>query len=254
MKSQLLINARRPVPSGRVAHPARVLPARARFARQTTKRLAVRGCALPGQDAQHCSPPTAATKRNVNNSVLIARPSLLRTPLSSYGDESYIQALENGILLAHCHYDLGAIAPDQKGAGAVGLTATIVDRETNRQAPFVASMPDLAQRLVAELAGAAALCCQGSARDRQCGSHSPPPLTAAAFRLFLLLGFGFGNTKAGALFSQLKHDQMPMRRPATAAVALAHSLDSTRFVVASSARLLALSISTAEPGRFPFKV
>ena len=252
MKSQLLINARRPVPSGRVANLARRLPTRACFARQrASKRLAVRGSALPGRDARHCSPPTAAMNRNVNIFVLIAWPSILGTTLSSYGHEAEIQIVETGILLAHRHNRLGAIAPD---AGAVGLTASIVDRQTNRQAPFIASMPGRAQRLVAELAGAAALCCQGSARDRQCGSHSPPPLTAAAFRLFLLLGSGFGNIKAGALFSQLEHDRMTLRRPAVAAIALAHSLDSTRFVVESSARLLALSISIDQPGWCPFKV
>lgn len=255
MKSQFLINARRPVPPGRVANLARRLLTRACFARQTApKWLAVRGSALPGRDARHCSPPTAGTNNNVNDFVLIAWPSILGTTLSSYGHEAEIQIVETGILLAHRHNRLGAIAPDQTDVGAVGLAVTIVDRETNRQAPFMASMPARAQRLVAELAGAAALCCQGSARDRQCGSHSPPPLTAAAFRLFVLLGSGFGNIKAGALFSQLEHDRMTLRRPAVAAIALAHSLDSTRFVVESSARLLALSISIDQPGWCPFKV
>jgi len=253
MKSQLLVSARRPVPSGRVANFAIRLPTRACIANGCRHRLPVRGSALPGRHTRHCSPPTAMADENVTNSTLVAWPSVRRGTVGSYGGESDIQTLAMGVLLAHDGSRLGAIASDQTDVGAVGLIATTVDREPNRQAPFTASLPDRTQRLAGELAGAAALCCQGSARDRQCGSHSPPPLTAAAFRLFLLLGSGFGNTKAGALFSQLEHDRRKMRRPAVAAIALAHSLDSTRLVVGSSARLSAPSDSTDQPGWFPFK-
>jgi hypothetical protein len=63
MKRHLLVKARRPVPSGRAAHSARVLPVRACFAhRGALIRLAVRGSALPGCFARHCSPPTAFVK------------------------------------------------------------------------------------------------------------------------------------------------------------------------------------------------
>jgi hypothetical protein len=58
MKRRLLSNARRPVPSGRVAHSARVLPVRACFALGRRHRLPVRGSALPGCFTRHCSPPT----------------------------------------------------------------------------------------------------------------------------------------------------------------------------------------------------
>ena len=62
MKRHLLVKARRPVPSGRAAHSARVLPVRACFAHGCRHRLPVRGSALPGQDARHCSPPTGQLK------------------------------------------------------------------------------------------------------------------------------------------------------------------------------------------------
>ena len=63
MKRHLLVKARRPVPSGRAAHSARVLPVRACFAHRCRHRLPVRGSALPGCFARHCSPPTAFNKR-----------------------------------------------------------------------------------------------------------------------------------------------------------------------------------------------
>jgi hypothetical protein len=64
MKRHLLVKARRPVPSGRAAHFARVLPLRACLAHRVAPiRLAVRGSALPGCFARHCSPPTVFKKR-----------------------------------------------------------------------------------------------------------------------------------------------------------------------------------------------
>jgi hypothetical protein len=64
MKRHPFVKARRPVPSGRAAYSARVLPVRACFAhRGAPIRLAVRGSALPGCFARHCSPPTAFTQR-----------------------------------------------------------------------------------------------------------------------------------------------------------------------------------------------
>ena len=253
MKSQLLVNARRPVPSGRVANFAIRLPTRACIANGCRHRLPVRGSASPGRNARHCSPPTAMADENVTICTLMAWPSVRRSTVGSYGDESDIQNPESGVLLAHCHNHSGASARHQANVGAVGLLAPTVDREPNRQAPFMASMPGRAQRLVAELAGASALCCQGCARDRHCGSHSPPPLTAAAFRLFVRLGSGFGKLKAGALFSQLGHDGLTIGRAAVAAIALAHSLNSTPCVSRSCDRLSARSITTDQPRRFPFK-
>jgi hypothetical protein len=63
MKRHLLVKTRRLVPSGRVAHSARVLPVRACFAHGCGHRLPVRGSALPGCFARHCSPPTVFKKR-----------------------------------------------------------------------------------------------------------------------------------------------------------------------------------------------
>jgi hypothetical protein len=63
MKRHLLVKARRPVPSGRAAQSARVLPVRACLAHGCRHRLPVRGSALPGCFARHCSPPTVFVKR-----------------------------------------------------------------------------------------------------------------------------------------------------------------------------------------------
>jgi hypothetical protein len=84
MNRHLLVKARRPVPSGRAAHSARVLPVRACFAHGCRHRLPVRGSALPGQDARHCSPPTASVKRirdRMQNGIIAeatAKPTICR--------------------------------------------------------------------------------------------------------------------------------------------------------------------------------
>src|SRR5437660_979554 len=201
MKPQLLANGRRPVPSAPAAKPARVLPARACFDRMgAPKRLAVRGCVLPGRDARHCSPPPAAKDEIVNISMLIAWRSIRQGTLSSYEHEDYIQTLGMGVLLAHRCDRLGTVACNQASSETFGATAPKFGRTTNRRMSFDNSPHEWVKYTASELAGAAALCCQGSARDRQCGSHSPPPLTAAAFRLVLRLGSGFGKTKAGLWF------------------------------------------------------
>src|SRR5947207_151098 len=195
MKPQLLANARRPVRSAPAAKSARVLPARACFARKgAPKRLAVRGSALPGRDVRRRSPPTAAEDDIVNISMLVAWPSIRRSGLGSYGDESVIQTLRTGILLVYRHNRLCAIARDQMDIGRIGLIAPKFDRTTNRRMSLDNSPHEWVKCTASELAGAAALCCQGSA------PASPPPLTAAAFRLVLRLGFGFGKTKAGLCF------------------------------------------------------
>src|SRR5437773_4523692 len=203
MKPQLLASARRPVPSAPAAKSARVLPARACFDRMgAPKRLAVRGSALPGRYARHCSPPTAAEDETVNLSMLIAWPSIRQGTLGSYAHEDYIQA---GVLLAHRFDRLGAVACNQASSETFEVTASRFGRTTNRRMSLDNSPHQWVKCTASELAGAAALCCQGSARDRQCGSHSPPPLTAAAFRLVLRLGSGFGKTKAGALSSHTEN-------------------------------------------------
>ena len=201
MKPQLLANARRPVPSAPAAKSARVLPARACFARKgAPKRIAVRGSALPGRDVRRCSPPTAAKDEIVNISMLIAWRSIRQGALSSYEHEDYIQTLEPGVLLAHRCDRLGTVACNQASSETFGATAPKFGRTTNRRMSLDNSPHVRVKCTASELAGAAALCCQGSARDRQCGSHSPPPLTAAAFRLVLRLGSGFGKTKPGLCF------------------------------------------------------
>ncbi len=195
MKPQLLGNARRPVRSAPAAKSARVLPARACFARKgAPKRIAVRGSALPGRDVRRCSPPTAAEDEIVNISMLVAWPSIRRSGHGSYDDESVIQTLRTGILLVYRHNRLCATARDQMDIGRIGLIAPKFDRTTNRRMSLDNSPHEWVKCTASELAGAAALCCQGSA------PASPPPLTAAAFRLVLRLGFGFGKTKAGLCF------------------------------------------------------
>jgi hypothetical protein len=94
MKRYLLVKARRPVPSGRVAHSARVLPVRACFAHGCRHRLPVRGSALPGCFARHCSPPTGQLKilcpRNLR--VIFARNSHNGHKLASPGHYSSASA------------------------------------------------------------------------------------------------------------------------------------------------------------------
>jgi hypothetical protein len=136
---------------------------------------------LPGRNARHCSPPTAAKDENVNNYALIACPPIRQTTLSSYGHEDNVQTLKTGILRAHCDHRLGAIASNRVDVGKIWLTAPIVDRATNRQASPKVSPLDPMQRSPGELAGAAALCCQGNA------SASPPRLAVVGNVSALLL-------------------------------------------------------------------
>ena len=251
MKPQLLANARRPVPSAPAAKSARVLPARACSARTgASKRLAVRGCALPGRDARHCSPPTAAKDEIVNISMLIAWRSIRQGALSSYEHEDYIQTLEPGVLLAHRCDRLGTVACNQASSETFGATAPKFGRTTNRRMSFDNSPHEWVKCTASELAGAAALCCQGSARDRQCGSHSPPPLTAAAFRLVLRLGFGFGKTKAEALFFHRENQTSAMQQTGFAGNAAAQLLVLCSCAARVSARVTSQSNAVGNPLRF----
>jgi len=237
MKPQLLANARRPVPSAHAAQPAHVLPARACLVRTgAPKRLAVRGCALPGRYARHCSPPTAAEDDIVNIFMLIAWPSIRQGTLGSYVHEDYIQTLGTGVLLAHRCDRLAAVACNQASSETFEVTASRFGRTTNRRMSLDNSPHEWVKCTASELAGAAALCCQGSARDRQCGSHSPPPLTAAAFRLVLRLGSGFGKTKAGALFSHTENQNIGYAQTAFAGNASAQLLVLCSCVARVSAR------------------
>ncbi len=237
MKPQLLGNARRPVRSAPAAKSARVLPARACFARKgAPKRIAVRGSALPGRDVRRCSPPTAAEDDIVNIFMLIAWPSIRQGTLGSYVHEDYIQTLGTGVLLAHRCDRLAAVACNQASSETFEVTASRFGRTTNRRMSLDNSPHEWVKCTASELAGAAALCCQGSARDRQCGSHSPPPLTAAAFRLVLRLGSGFGKTKAGALFSHTENQNIGYAQTAFAGNASAQLLVLCSCVARVSAR------------------
>ncbi len=247
MKRHLHVNARRPVPSGRVAHSARVLPTRACFARmRSSKQIAVRGSALPGPYARHCSPPTAEANQMLNIRTLMERPPVRAIALDNHKAENCIQALATGMLLAHRNNCLAATSRIEADGSTNEITAPKIDRNASRQAPFDASPHERMKRSTGKVAGAAALCCQGSA------PASPPPLTAAAFRLGLRLGSGFGKAKAGALFSYREHRRLIIRETADAAIVLAHSLNSIPSVPRSWACLLLCSIATEHPCPFPF--
>jgi len=100
MKRHLLVKARRPVPSGRAAHSARVLPVRAWLAhRGAPIRLAVRGSALPGCFARHCSPPTAFNKR-IHERVQVLLLSQLPISRSRKDCAKLARSLRNGHKLA----------------------------------------------------------------------------------------------------------------------------------------------------------
>jgi hypothetical protein len=247
MKRHLHVNARRPVPSGRVAHSARVLPTRACFARtRSSKVIAVRGSALPGRYARHCSPPTAEANLKLNICKLIERPPVHAIALGNHEPENCIQALATGMLLAHRNARLAATSRIKADGSTNEITAQKTDRNASRQVPLDTSPHERMKRSTGKVAGAAALCCQGSA------PASPPPLTAAAFRLGLRLGSGFGKAKAGTLFSHRDYWGLIIRETAVAAIFLAHSLNSIPCVSRSWACLMPCSIATDHPCPFPF--
>jgi len=99
MKRHLLVNVRRPVPSGPAAHSARVLPVRACFAHGCRDRLPVRGSALPGCFARHCSPPTAFNKR-IHERVQVLLLSQLSISRSRKDCAKLARSLRNGHKLA----------------------------------------------------------------------------------------------------------------------------------------------------------
>jgi hypothetical protein len=247
MKRQFLAKARRPVPSARVAQSARVLPSRACFARtKALIRLTVRGFALPGRDARHCSPPTSWMNKNLNSSALRAGPSLCQGRLSSYGYESYIHTVETGILLPYRRNHLGAAAPTQSVELRPTEAQPNITASLNRYQRSALSLQVPTERRCASLAGAASLCCQGSA------PVSPPPLTAAAFRPVLRLGSGFGKIKAVASFSHTQLVTMPMQRTAVATNLTTHLPELYRDTVRMFDRGLARSFAIGRPARFLF--
>src|SRR3984957_491419 len=250
MNHQLLKNARRPVPSGRSAQTARVLPTRACFAqRREPMRLAVRGSALPGRYARHCSPPTAATPNNVNISALIGGPSMRQGRLSSYERENYNRTLEPRILLAD-RFNCVASTPfaqiDVQNPESWATEARqILATKVNRQLPMESSPGVPTERRCATLAETAALCCQGSA------PASPPPLTAAAVPLGLRLGSGLVKFKAGALSFQREHECLTMQQTAVAANVLTQLLESYPRSVRSGSRVTARSATIGKPSPSP---
>jgi len=247
MKRHLHVNAPRPVPSGRVAHSARVLPTRACFARtRSSKGIAVRGSALPGRYARHCSPPTAEANQKLNICKLIEWPPVHAIALGNHEPENCIQALATGMLLAHRNNRLAATSRIKADGSTNEITAPKTDRNASRQVPLNTSPHERMKRSMGKVAGAAALCCQGSA------PASPPPLTAAAFRLGLRLGSGFGKAKAGALFSHREYQTLIIRQTAVAGIFLAHSLNSIPCVSRSWAGLLTCSVATDHSYPFPF--
>lgn len=129
MKSQMLMKAHRPVLSGHLANTASGPTARACFARnRTPTRFAVRGCALPGRDARHCSPPTATSKQDGNHTALSARASSHHLLVFSGG----IQTLESKAVSGHVSDLMGAIACPEIHAEVGGLIAPRVYHCANR--------------------------------------------------------------------------------------------------------------------------
>jgi hypothetical protein len=172
--------------------------------------------------------------------------------LSSYERENYNRTLEPRILITD-RFARAASTPfaqiDIQNPESWATEARQISAATiNRQLPMESSPGVPTERRCATLAEAAALCCQGSA------PASPPPLTAAAFRPRLLLGSGFGKAKAGALFSHRELWGLIIRETADAAIVLTHSLNSTRCVARSSARLLPRPIATDHRSPFPFAI
>ncbi len=212
-------------------------------------RLAVRGSALPGRNARHCSPPTATTDKNVNNSALIGGTSMRQGRLSSYERENYNRTLEPRILITD-RFARAASTPfaqiDIQNPESWATEARqILAAKVNRQLPMESSRGVPTERRCASLAEPAALCCQGSA------PASPPPLTAAAFRPRLLLGSGFGKFKAGALSFHAEHDGLTMRPAAIAANVLTQLLESHPRTVRSGRRVTARSAVIGKPSPFP---
>jgi len=103
MKPPLLLNARRPLPSGRRGLLAVVLPARACFVpERTSKRFAVRGSAPPGREARRCSPPTATINRNTNVSTVTVWPFIRGSRLYSSEHENHSQTFGMAMLPVRC--------------------------------------------------------------------------------------------------------------------------------------------------------
>ena len=212
-------------------------------------RLAVRGSALPGRNARHCSPPTATTDKNVNNSALIGGTSMRQGRLSSYERENYNRTLEPGILFTD-RFSCVASTPfaqiDIQNPESWATEARqILAAKVNRQLPMDSSPGVPTERRCASLAEPAALCCQGSA------PASPPPLTAAAFRRRLLLGSGFGKFKAGALSFQREYECLTMQRTAVATDVLTQLFESYPRTVRSGSRVTARSATIGKPSPFP---
>ena len=205
MNSQMFIVARRPVRLR--ARQKSALSATGRDCsapKQYPGRFAVRGFALPDCCARHRSPPTARHDEDVNISAFIARSTLHGSGFRSYVRGSDIQIIKVRILLAHRRHHLCAIAVHQVATEPSMLNASNAVHTVAYSKRFLTPHRTAVRDTVIQLAGAAALCCQGCARGRQCGSHSPPPLTAAAFRLSWRLGSGFGKRKAGAFVSHVE--------------------------------------------------
>lgn len=170
--------------------------------------------------------------------------------LSSYERENYNRTLEPGILFAdhfNCVASTSFAQIDIQNSESWATEAgQVYAAKVNRQLPMELTPGVPTERRCASLAEPAALCCQGSA------PASPPPLTAAAFRLGLRLGSGFGKAKAGALFSHREHRGLIIRETADAAIVLARSVNSIPCVSRSWACLLPCSIATDHPCPFPF--
>jgi len=253
MNSQMLAVARRPVRLWARQKSALSATGRDCFAsKPKPMRCAVRVVALPDCCARHRSPPTATNDEYANIFALITRSSIRGSVFCSYVRVSDIQITKTGILPAHRRNRLGAIARHPLATEPTTLNASNAVHAAAWSKRLLTPHSAAIQRAVIQLAGAAALCCQGSARGRQYGSHSPPPLTAAAFRLFRRLGSGFGKFKAGALFSQSRVGRQTATQSKVGGSATAQSLESCCHAASRTAHISERLETVGTSPAFPF--
>ncbi len=235
MKPPLLLNARRPLPSGRRVLLAVVLPARACFVpERTPKRFAVRGSAPPGRDARRCSPPTATINRNTNVSTVTVWPFIRGSRLYSSEHENHSQTFGMAMLPVRCGDHLDAMTTAHADASIAGTVRRLMFRGTSRRNDGTQVWPKPPSDSVNVLLAALRY-----------------TLTAAAFRPGLLLGSGFGKFKARALSFQREHVRLTTQRAAIDVKVMARLLEPCLCIVREFSRVLTRPVTIGKPSPFP---